>query len=249
LIARDLLYQANARNGFGLRWDVTSEPGTPLADIDVSGSSLYDALNKLADESGDEWWIVAKVAPDNLELYLHWGEQRGFDYSQSVYLRQGHEISEATYIQDALVEAESILVMGPGGTSEERPAVMRAASNPERVAEAGLIVQPSSETYRRTAPTSPILSPERVAISPRQSDVSVLAGIAENELEAPPDAVETLRLTVNERADWSKCDVGNIVRVKLGTPWGDLDRRVRIIEVQPGSGQMLMDVKVLADVS
>jgi hypothetical protein len=239
LIARDLLYQANARNGFGLRWDVTSEAGTPVADIDVSGSSLYDALNKLADESGDEWWIVSKVSSDNLELYLHWGK-RGFDFSQTVYLRQGYEISDAVYVQDALVEAESVLVIGSGGT------VMRAAT-PERIAESGITIQASSEAYRRSAPTNPVLSPERVAISPRQSDVSVLSRIAENELEAPVDAVETLRLSVNERADWSRLDVGNIVRVKLGSPWGDIDRRVRIIETQWSATQMLMDVKVLND--
>ena len=71
--------------------------------------------------------------------------------------------------------------------------------------------------------------------------------IAERDLEAPLGASETLQITVNERADWRQLAVGNIVRLISSTPWGDLNRRIRIIEAQPVGGEMLLEVQVLSE--
>jgi len=248
LIARDLLFQANARNGFGLVWDTTSEAGTPISTIDVSGNSLLDALNQLADFTGDEWWIRTVVAHDNLELYLHWGRRQGFDLSQTVYLREGREVSNFAYSQDAIEETESVMVVGSGGAVEDRPAVVRATTGAERVNLAGAVVQQSSETYKRAAAIVPALASERVVVAPLESDTKALGELARNELEQSPDTVETLAITVNERANWPDLAVGNTVRLRADTPWGALDRAVRIMESQPGDGELDLIVQVQADV-
>jgi len=248
LIARDLLFQANARNGFGLLWDTTSEAGTPVSSINVSGSSLLDALNQLADFTGDEWWIRIVVAHDNLELYLHWGRKQGFDLSQTVYLREGREVSNFTYSQDAIEETESVMMVGSGGTVEDRPTVVRATTGTERVNLAGAVVQQSSETYRRATAIVPALATERVVVAPLESEIKVLGELARNDLEQSPDTVETLAITVNERANWPDLAVGNTVRLRADTPWGALDRAVRIMESQPGDGDMDLIVQVQADV-
>ncbi|MCJ7676823.1 MAG: hypothetical protein MUO35_03785 [Anaerolineales bacterium] len=245
LIARELLFQANARNGFGLQWDTTSEAGTPISTIDVSGSSLLDALNQLADYTGDEWWIRILVAHDNLELYLHWGRRQGFDLSQTVYLREGREVSAFAYSQDTIEETESVMVVGSGGTVEDRPTVVRATTGAERVNLAGAVVQQASETYKRSAAIVPALATERVLVAPLESDIKVLGELARNDLEQSPDTVETLAITVNERANWLDLAVGNTVRLRANTPWGALDRAVRIMESQPGDGELDLIVQVL----
>jgi hypothetical protein len=246
-IARDVLQEANARNGFGVTWDVTSEQGTPVQDIDVSGSTVLDALNRLAEETGDEWWIELKARGDGLSFGLHWCEQRGFDLSQYVYLRDGIEVSKLTYSQDAVEVAESVLVVGGGGNMAERPAAMRSTSAMERANLSGVYVASAGITQQRTATPIPAMAAERVIVSPRSTDVETLSRIAERDLEAPLGASETLQITVNERADWRQLAVGNIVRLIASTPWGDLNRRVRIIEAQPDTAEMLLEVQVLND--
>ncbi len=247
LIARELLYQANARSAFGVTWDPTSEAGTPVKEIDVSGMSLLDALNRLAEVSGDEWWVRADASDTSLELHLHWGAQRGFDYRQSVYLREGREISSYSYGQDALPQAESVLVIGGGGAIEDRPAVVRAA-NAGRVSDPVDLVQSATELHRRNTPLPPVLASEKLVISPRDTDLASLSSLAQTELEAPHDALERISLSVNSRADWRRLDVGNIVRAQLGSiPWGDVDRPLRIREMQPGDADMMIEAEVLVD--
>lgn len=249
LIARDLLFQANARNPFGLWWDPASEAGSPVVDIDVGGSSLLDALNKLAEATGDEWYVYCVAGPDRLEMYLRWCAKRGLDLSQTVYLREGYEISSIVYSQDALEEAESVMMVGGGGLVEDRPTVIRASGGQARVSEAGALVQGASESYRRAVALAPALADERVVVDPRQTDVAVLASSAQRVLETPLYAAEGLQLTVNSRVDWSLLDVGNTVRAKLeNTPWGVLDRRIRILETQQCSdGLLRLEVKVLRE--
>ncbi|HUX00958.1 MAG TPA: hypothetical protein VMY35_08250, partial [Phycisphaerae bacterium] len=62
---------------------------------------------------------------------------------------------------------------------------------------------------------------------------------------APLDASETLSLSINENIDWAALPVGSIVRMVHKTAWGTLDRRVRIMEMQPGVGTCDLEVKVL----
>lgn len=246
-IARDLLYECNSRNGLGIIWDPNSEVGMPVANIDVSGSSVLDALNKLADATGDEWWFEYVIAPDQLKIMLHWGWQQGFDLSGRVCLRDGYGISSFGYSRDAIEEAESVLVVGSGGTMNERPGVVRAVNQPERAALSGVPVQGASQTQRLRQVSEPALAAERVIVAPRESDIGVLARIAERDLEATWGALETVSMTINENVDWATVPVGSIVRVIHDTAWGTLDRHIRVMEMQPGDGICDLAVQVLND--
>jgi len=245
VIARELLYECNSRNGFGIIWDVSSETGTPVANIDLSGSSVLEALNKLADATGDEWWFEYVITPDQLKIMLHWGRQQGFDLSSRVCLRDRYSISRCDYSRDAIERADTVLVVGEGGSMDERPGMVRAVSQPERAGLSGIAVQGASQSLRLQTAPEPSLAAERIIVAPREGDMGVLAQMAERDLEAPLDASETLSLSINENIDWAALPVGSIVRMVHKTAWGTLDRRVRIMEMQPGVGTCDLEVKVL----
>lgn len=248
LIARDLLYEMNSRNAFGVTWDDASEAGAPVKDIDLSGMTVFDALNKLADATGEEWWIVLESRTDRLEIKLHWGGQQGFDRSQQVYLRAGSAVSSLKYAQDLLVDAESILVVGGGASMSDRPTVVRAVNQLARAGLFGAVLQGASVNQQLKTATDPALAAERVIMASRETDINALAQIAARDLEMPRDAKETLSLVVNDRVDWRDLGTGDIVRLKHSTPWGALDRRIRVMETQPAdTGMMALEVKVLDD--
>lgn len=241
LIARDLLYQANARNAFGLAWDTTSEAGGAVGEANLGGSSVLDALNTLADLTGEEWWVRTEVTPESLEMYLHWGYRCGIDRSQMVYLRQGREISALTYVRSGIEESESVMVLGGGGDVADRPAVVRSLA-PERAGVTGITTQPVSETHRRAVTLGPALAAERVVTLARETDERTLAETAETRMEGEVNTSEELTFSVNTRADWSLLGVGDTVTVIFEDPvWGTVQRTPRIWELNPGPG--ILEVK------
>lgn len=238
-IARNLLFAANSRNSFGLLWDTFSDIGAPVVELDAGATSLLDALDKLADASGEEWWIRSEAAPDSLSFYLRWGQRRGFDASQTVYLRAGREISSLSYTRGGVDQAESVFVVGGSGSLLERSVVARGTANPERISDISVTVQAAHEAYRRSVSLPPALAAERLIAAPRESSQAALALAAETRLEGETNTSEEISFTVNEYADWSLLKPGNTVTILFNDPvHGVTQRTPRIWEIRPRDGTL-----------
>jgi len=243
-IVRDLLYQSNSRNPWGLQWALNSEVGTRVTDLSLSAESLYDAINDLADRSDEEWWIEQRVSPTRVDLELVWGRKRGSDKSASVCLIEGVHFSNIKYTQDALESTASVVVVGGGNAVGDRTAIGRTTSlaTPSGT---GARVEVASVGFQRGASLAPILANEKVVVLPKDASLATLSTMAQRALEIPVSTSEELTVTLNSKVDWSLIGLGDIYRIKLASVGSSgVDRKARVWALQPDEATGEMDVKL-----
>lgn len=250
-IARQMLALVNSTNPTGIWASTRSEPGTPIrGTFDASGSMLGNALDDLAERTGDEWWLEHVVERGRIENFLRWGK-RGVDKSMSIHLQEGVHFSRAEYVRDALGLVQSVAVIGGGAAVADRSAAVISSSRPSGYTERGTVRESASEAHRRSlAVRGPALSREIVEYLPLDQDEAVLADAAARALEEPLTAAEELDLTINAVLDWGDFGPGDVVRAVLpNVGFGGVSRRVRVLAMQPDedAGECDLAVRVVRD--
>lgn len=251
IIAMQLLRLVNSTNPTGIWPSTRSEPGTPIRGaFDASGSSLGNALDDLSDGTSDEWWLEQIVERRRIEVFLRWGRKRGSDKSNAIHLQEGIHFARSEYVRDALGLAQSVVVVGGGGNVADRPAALRSFNKPSGYVGKGTVIERGSEQHSRSLALSPALARERVEYLPLDADEGVLSDAAQRALEEPLTAAESFDLTINSILNWALIGPGDIVRVIIPSAYfGGINRRVRILAMQPDedTGEMDLAVKVERD--
>ena len=85
-VARQAITESTRRHGTPIKVRTADDLGLSVA-LDLDGSDLRDALDSIADESGQEWWI------DDDTMAWYWGI-KGCDLTGTVQLIEGYHIAD-----------------------------------------------------------------------------------------------------------------------------------------------------------
>jgi hypothetical protein len=244
VIAMQLLRLANSSNPTGVWPSKLTEPGSPVrGDMDFGSSSLGDALNDLADRTGDEWWLEESVSRQKIELALRWGRKRGRDRSAELALYEGRHFTVAEYTQDSLGKARSAVAVGSGESVADRPAAA-ASMSPTSVSGKAGISAAASEIHNRNVAVGMTLAREMAVFMPSDADEAVLARAAQKALEVPANAAEELMLTLAPSAPWD-LQPGDIFKAVLpNANFGGVTRNVRLLDLAPDEAKGLRETAV-----
>jgi hypothetical protein len=250
VIAMQLLRLANSSSPTGVWPSKLTEPGSPVrGDIDFGSSSLGDALNDLADRTGDEWWLEESVSRQKIELALRWARRRGRDRRAEVALYEARHFTVAEYTQDSLGKGRSAVAVGSGESVSDRPAAAVTMSPTSVSGKAG-VSGAASEIHNRNVAVGMTLARETAVFMPGDTDEAVLARAAQKALEVPASAAEELYLTLAPSAPWD-LQPGDIFRAVLpNANFGGVTRNVRLLDLGPDEAKGLREtaVKVEYDV-
>lgn len=249
-IFRAVIARMNNRGHTGLFATATPDPGPAVTDFAVGGQTAREALDALFTRTGYEWWAEYDVSPARIIATMYWGARQGFDRYATVTLQEGVHFVRRTYTLDVSKIRQSVTVVGGGfGTIANRTAVTRTAAPSAGGADLGSSIETIDRQLIEALDVPPLLRSESVLISTSSRDYQTIAREAQQALEQPAGAAEKFVATVNTRVDWSKLGVGNYHRVITAERGlGSIDRRVRVIGMQPdeeiGECDLVLEVPV-----
>ncbi len=244
-MALQMLALVNNTNSTGIWPKVSSDPGTPIrGTFDASSAILGRALDKLAAQTGDEWWMEYQIDRQHIEAYLSWGRDHGVDKSYAIHFQEGVHFVSAQRVRDALGFAQSVAAVGGGAPVSERSAAVSSRARTSGQGR-GTFVDAASEPYKRTTTLPVSLTRESVQFLPLDNDIAVLSDAARRALEIPLVADEEFRLIVNAIIDWRTYQPGDYVQGILHS-MGEtgVSRRLQILATQPAEYKESMKLRV-----
>jgi hypothetical protein len=230
----DLIRSANARAHTGVLTPGVVANGPAISGIALGAQSVLAGLNELHDRTDYEWWLDVSVRAARVECVARWDSQQGLDLSGHVALIENVHFGSLSYRLDSSQISEAAVAIGGGGVVADRSSItFSAATSPGRNRIGGSIEMGSQLAVRSVADLPAGLRTERVVFDPGTTLETELSRQARRALERPLGAGERFTLTANDSADWSKLGVGNYIRIVASFGLGDINRRVRIVGMQP----------------
>jgi hypothetical protein len=245
VIAMQLLKLANAYNPTGIWPSKASEPGSPIrGDFDAGSAQLGDALNDLADKTGDEWWLEEIVSRQKIDISLRWGRKRGQDRSREITLYEGKHFTTSSYRETSQGVARSAIAIGGGEAVSDRAAAAATMGRPASASGKATVIGAASEVQMRNVAVGMTLARDVVVNLPLDTDQAVLASAAQKALEIPANAAEELALTLAPSAPWD-LGLGDSFTVILpNVRFGGATRKVRLLDLQPDEAMGERDIAV-----
>ncbi|MCJ7510784.1 MAG: hypothetical protein MUP14_07860 [Dehalococcoidia bacterium] len=244
-IAMQLLRLANTQNPTGVWPSKLSEPGSPVrGDFDAGSAQLGDALNDLADKTGDEWWLEEIISRQKIEIALRWGRRRGQDRSREILLYEGKHFTTSSYKETSQGVARSAIAIGGGEAVSDRAAAAATMGRPASVSGKATVIGGASEVQMRNVAAGMTLARDVVVNLPLDTDEAVLAAAAQKALEAPANAAEELTLTLAPSAPWDLEPGDSFTAVLPNVRFGGVSRKVRLLSLQPDEATGERDVAV-----
>jgi len=245
VIAMQLLRLANSQNPTGVWPSKASEPGSPIrGDFDAGSAQLGDALNDLADKTGDEWWLEEIISRQKIEIALRWGQRRGQDRSREIALYEGKHFTASSYKETSQGVARSAIAIGGGEAVSDRAAAAATMGRPASAAGKAAVIGGASEVQMRNLAVGMTLARDVVVNLPLDTDEAVLASAAQKALEAPANAAEELYLTLAPSAPWDLGLGDTFTAVLPNVRFGGVSRKVRLLSLQPDEASGERDVAV-----
>jgi len=245
VIAMQLLRLANSQNPTGVWPSKVSEPGSPIwGNFDAGSAQLGDALNDLADKTGDEWWLEEIVNRQKIEIALRWGRRRGQDRSRVMALYEGKHFTASSYKETSQGIARSAIAIGGSEAVSDRTAAAATMGRPASVSGKATVIGGASEVQMRNLTVGMTLARDVVVNLPLDTDEAVLASAAQKALEVPANAAEELYLTLAPSAPWDLGPGDSFTAVLPNIRFGGVSRKVRLLDLQPKEAAGLRDTAV-----
>lgn len=236
-IINGMIDRANARGFTGIVAPELQGLGPTIAQLQIGGQSVKNALDELHDRTNWEWYLKSQVLPSYIETTLNWAEHEGVDLSDKVHLWQGYHFAEFGYKLDLSKIMASMTAIGDFGlTLPLRNSVSRALSMPAAVDHHSARTEVASAAARLAISQLPAgLATEGVTYEIMTGTIEELARRAAKGLERPLQGTEMFSATITRSlSDWSAIRVGNYITVHGSVQDGVLlERVVRIVGFQP----------------
>ncbi len=264
-----MIDRLNAINPMGLSVGTVSDPGGPYS-VSLSEVSGLQGLNKLAQETGAEWWLNIEQAGDSgIEITANFGPDRGENHLGDTTLVDPSDTCEVTNYKfnpngsayastitggqasvtqdyESRSRTTAVLTTAPSGLQEYGRGVpshtLKLAEEQTGFRERhGLVFFPSG-SGNTPATRSHIL---QVVESVRGEGTITQAAVAA--LERTPFAVRRARISCywDGPGSWDNLLVGNVVRLESDTAFGTGFRGpISIVGVQPVEQVGLCDLTV-----
>ena len=218
-------------------------------DVSLSGGTVGDALNQLAQLTNSEWWVDYDVRWSRAQMALRWTGRRGLDRRNDVQLDEFAQLQHAEYSRDSSDLSQTVVQVGASASAGAPTAATVVGSQLATFRPAfGGRSEASDEALVRYKRQRSILPQrrERSSVSPAETDELSLSAATKRLLELPRTAAQQVTLAVSADYDWSSFFLGDTIVVRL-TAFGGLDLDVRVKALQPdeASGVMEMIVEVL----
>lgn len=249
-----LISEANMGNATGIIISKTTAPG-PSVTLDLSSSTVYDALNELCEAAGMEWWIDPVIGASGVTLTARLRSKRGQDKSLTVKLSDGGGLLSATYAHDAQLLASSVTIVGGGSGFALRPAarvevVSGAAQAHERTSLSYEDTQVIPASTERVAGISPWLTPatsrDLLSIQPTLTDQATVAGQAVSTFDRGYRGPEELDAEV-EIGRLANVLIGDVVTIEAESLGPDgISKPFRIMEFTPDGADSKARVSLVA---
>lgn len=224
----------------------------------LNKTNVYSALTSLAKATGNEWWLEYTANEVSITATAHLKPARGFDRCREAEIVDGGGGNGMWTDCKINGEATVFAMHGVGGAStvsqafDERPLVRRQSSSnlgAGSIAPRGTL---HGHNILRTSPGSnPLTAVERIYIAEELKEEGLLTNAIDTVLGRPEQPEKAMRWRVlavkqdGTAVDWSKFDVGSIVRAVAPTAFtAGYDGDVRLVSCQPNEEEGYMGLNV-----